>query len=131
MVVASLAFAASLQTLVSHPALYGWNWNYTLDPSDAVPPATLAMLDHDHDVAAWGGYDYNDVEIDDEPTPVLMAPQRTSGARRFFRGTAHASHQIVMRASTPAVLHEHVGDSGYLSPAPRPMPLSIYPRLRS
>jgi hypothetical protein len=32
------------------------------------------MLAHDRDVSAWGGYDYNNVEINGEPTPVLMAP---------------------------------------------------------
>src|SRR5208282_4380333 len=31
LVVTTLTFASSLNTLVSHPALYGWNWSYTLD----------------------------------------------------------------------------------------------------
>jgi len=29
-VVATLTFGSSLDTLVSHPSLYGWNWNYAL-----------------------------------------------------------------------------------------------------
>ena len=29
-VVAALTFGSGLSTLVSHPALYGWNWNYAL-----------------------------------------------------------------------------------------------------
>ena len=29
-VVATVTFGASLDTLVSHPALYGWNWSYEL-----------------------------------------------------------------------------------------------------
>ena len=88
-----------------------------VDPSDAVPPATLAMLDHDHDVAAWGGYDYNDVEIDDEPTPVLMARSENEVVSPpILSGHGlDASHQIVMGASTLAVLHKHVGDTVYLS----------------
>ena len=28
----TLTFASGLNTLVSHPALYGWNWNYMLNP---------------------------------------------------------------------------------------------------
>ena len=30
-VVATVTFGASLNTLVSHPALYGWNWTYDMD----------------------------------------------------------------------------------------------------
>jgi hypothetical protein len=44
MVVATLTFASGLSTLVSHPALYGWNWNYAINSSNNVPPKTLAML---------------------------------------------------------------------------------------
>ena len=40
LVVATLTFASSLHTLVSHPPLYGWNWNYMLNPSNDVPPAS-------------------------------------------------------------------------------------------
>ena len=40
MVVATLTFASSLGTLVSHPALYGWNWSYALDPEQRRPPAS-------------------------------------------------------------------------------------------
>ena len=32
LVVATLTFGSGLQSLVSHPALYGWNWSYMLDP---------------------------------------------------------------------------------------------------
>ena len=30
-VVATVTFGSSLNTLVSHPALYGWNWTYDMD----------------------------------------------------------------------------------------------------
>jgi hypothetical protein len=36
MVVATLTFASGLSTLVSHPALYGWNWNYADEQSPAI-----------------------------------------------------------------------------------------------
>jgi hypothetical protein len=32
---ATLVFGSSLHTLVSRPALYGWNWNYELTPGEA------------------------------------------------------------------------------------------------
>lgn len=38
LVVATLTFGSGLQSLVSHPALYGWNWNYMLNASNSVPP---------------------------------------------------------------------------------------------
>ena len=60
LVVATLTFGSGLQSLVSHPALYGWDWSYMLDPSNTVPPQALSLLEHDPYVAAWNGYDYND-----------------------------------------------------------------------
>ena len=33
-VVTTLTFGNSLQTLVSNPALYGWNWTYVPTPSE-------------------------------------------------------------------------------------------------
>jgi predicted lysophospholipase L1 biosynthesis ABC-type transport system permease subunit len=72
MVVATLTFAASLQTLVSHPRLYGWNWNYEINPSNEVPPQTRAMLTSDPDVASWSGASEIIVEIDGQSVPTLL-----------------------------------------------------------
>ena len=72
LVVATLTFGSGLQSLVSHPALYGWNWTYMLNPTNNVPPQAATLLDHDHDVAAWAGYDYNDAEIDGQNVPFLF-----------------------------------------------------------
>ncbi len=113
LVVAALSFAASLQTLVSHPALYGWNWSYALDPTNNVPSRTLEVLRHDPAVAASSGFDYNNVDIDGQTVPVLMArslgevvsPPILSGHR------LDADNQIVIGAATLAVLHKHVGES--------------------
>src|SRR5205807_5162200 len=48
LVVTTLTFASSLHTLVSTPALYGWNWSYLLNPVGAgggnVPPVALSLL---------------------------------------------------------------------------------------
>ena len=112
MVVATLTFASSLHTLVSHPALYGWNWDYALDPTNNVPPPALTLLRHDHDVAAWSGWDYNNVEIDDQTVPVLMArsPTEVVSPPVLSGHGLGAADQIVMGATTLAVLHKHVGD---------------------
>jgi len=56
LVTTTLTFSSGLHTLVSRPALYGWNWNYALTSENVVPPQALAVLSRDHDVAAWSGY---------------------------------------------------------------------------
>jgi hypothetical protein len=71
MVVAALTFGSGLQTLISRPALYGWNWNYMLNASNNVPPQALALLNRDHDIAAWTGADHDDIEIDGQNAAVL------------------------------------------------------------
>ena len=70
-VVATVTFASGLDTLVSHPALYGWNWNFAIEPEggDNVPPVVGRLLDHDPDVAAWTGFNFGDVEIDGQTVP--------------------------------------------------------------
>ena len=117
MVVATVTFASSLHTLVSHPALYGWNWDYALDPSNDVPPRALELLGHDRDVAGWSGWDYNDVQIDDQTVPVLMAPSTSQAASPpVLSGHGlDANDQIVMGAATLAELHKRVGDTVFLS----------------
>lgn len=37
-VVATLTFGSGLSTLISHPSLYGWNWNYAITGGENVPP---------------------------------------------------------------------------------------------
>ena len=117
LVVATLTFASSFQTLISHPSLYGWNWTYALTPTNDVPPQALEQLDHDPDVVSWSGYDYNDVVIDGETVPVLMAraPGETIGPPILSGHGLHAAHQIVLGASTLAALHKHVGDTVHVS----------------
>ena len=44
LLVATLGFSSGLHTLVSTPSLYGWNWNYMLNPSNDVPPQAIKLL---------------------------------------------------------------------------------------
>jgi len=130
LVVTTLTFASSLNTLVSHPALYGWSWNYALDPSNDVPPQALDLLSHDPDVAGWGGFDYNDVEIDDQTVPVLMASERTDAVSPpVLSGHGlEASNQVLVGAATLDVLHKQVGGTVFLSyGTPADAPLYIPP----
>ena len=63
-VVTTVTFGSSMSTLVSHPALYGWNWSYDIDGGGGlgdIPGHQVAtLLDADHFVAGWTGVYYLD-----------------------------------------------------------------------
>ncbi len=116
MVVVTLTFASSLNTLVSHPALYGWDWNYMLNPSDDVPPQTLTVLDHDPDVAAWAGSNLANAQIDGQSFPILLSSTNAALSPPILSGHAlEAKSQIVLGAATLSELHKHVGNTVVVS----------------
>jgi len=131
-VTATLTFSSSLNNLVTHPKLYGWNWDYALQTENDVPPQAVAALDHDPDVAAWSGYSDPDLQIDGQTVPALtthdaptVGPPILSG-RNLEPGKA----QVVLGAATLASLHTHVGASvtiGYGSPNTAPLYLPPTP----
>jgi hypothetical protein len=124
LVVATLTFASGLRTLVSHPSLYGWNWNYMINPSQEVPPPTTKLLDQDRDVKAWSGVDYIVANIDAQAVPVLLAAPRTAVSEPILSGHGlDANNEIVMGTTTLRSLHKHVGDTvvvGYGAPQDAP-----------
>ena len=92
-IVVSITFGASLNTLVSRPALYGWNWNYEssagFSAAENLPAGeTTALLDHDPDIAHWSGVYFESVELGGRGVPVLamnpnaaVSPSMLSGTR--------------------------------------------------
>ena len=82
-VVATVTFGSSLNTLVSHPALYGWNWNYDMDGGgglgDIPGQAAAKLLDADPLVQSWTGVYYSALTFDGVNVPVMGA---TPGSRR-------------------------------------------------
>jgi hypothetical protein len=128
-VLSALTFAASLSTLVSHPPLYGWNWDYMFNTTNDVPPQSLAALDHDHDVAAWSGADLVPFQIDGQFVPSVVASPHARVAPPILSGHGlDADNQIVMGSATLAGLHKHVGDTVYLSEGtPKSAPFYIPP----
>jgi hypothetical protein len=114
-VVAAVTFGASLDTLVSRPALYGWNWDYELSASQggAIPGARAAgLLGRDHDVAAWDGVYFNTLHIDGEAVAVIGERPGAKVAPPVLSGHGlDAPDQIVLGAITLAQLHKGVGDS--------------------
>jgi hypothetical protein len=116
LVVTTLTFGSGLQSLVSHPALYGWNFSYLLNASNTTPPQALSLLDHDPDVAAWTGYDYNEAEIDGQGVPFLFEHGHSATKAPISAPilTGHAvggKDQIVLGAATLAQLHKQIGDT--------------------
>jgi hypothetical protein len=112
LVVATLTFASGLSTLVSHPPLYGWNWNYALNPSNDVPPLALKMLSTDHDVSAWTGVNDADAQIDGQTVPILLSSPHPKVSPPILSGRDLGSNdQIVLGAATMSALRKHVGDT--------------------
>jgi hypothetical protein len=129
-VVATLTFASSLHTLVATPPLYGWNWNYALNPTNDVPPVALKLLAHDRDVAAWSGVNYFDFRLDGQTVPVLyFTHTRPTVSPPILSGHGlEANDQIVLGQATMSLLHKHVGDSVSLSYGnPADAPLDVPP----
>ena len=116
MVVATLTFATSLNTLVSHPALYGWNWNYVFYPTSAVPPQARHLLSNDPLVAGWAGVDYTDAQIDGHAVPLILGSPGAKVAPPILSGHGlDGKDQIVLGAATMSLLPKPVGDTVSLS----------------
>jgi len=128
-VTATLTFSSGLHTLVSRPALYGWNWNYALSSENDVPPSALTALNHDHDVLAWSGYHPLSVQIDGQTVPVLLGANHAAVAPPMLSGHAVDNNdQIVLGAITLSLLHKHIGDTVVFSfGTPSTAPLYLPP----
>ena len=129
-VVASLTFGNSLDNFISHPALYGWNWNYILESNagyGAMPvKASDALLAHDHQVSAWTGAYYSYENIDGMSVPVLG--EKPGGAVQPSILSGHgfeADNQVVLGTETMQRLHKHVGDTVTVDTGTRPAQLTI------
>jgi FtsX-like permease family len=112
LVVATTTFSSGFNSLISHPALYGWNWSYVLNPSTDIPPKAVSLLDHDPDVQAWSGAELANAQIDGQTIPMLIANTRLKVAPPILTGHGvDAKNQIVLGAATMALLHKKLGDT--------------------
>ncbi len=113
-VVATLTFGSGLSTLISHPSLYGWNWDSALDSSlgyGPIPPKAEEMLDHDPQVAAWTGVTFFTMQLDGIAAPVLFVAAPAAFSSPILSGHGlTAPGQIVLGPATLAGLHKRVGD---------------------
>jgi ABC-type antimicrobial peptide transport system permease subunit len=115
-VTGTLTFGASLNHLVSHPALYGWNWTYELSAGqgngDIPQQRVTQLLRHDHDVAAWSGVYFAALQLDGVPVPVIGANPKAAVSPPILSGHGFdAPNQVVLGEVTLAQLHKHVGDT--------------------
>jgi len=113
-ITATLTFGASMQTLLSRPGLYGWNWDYDLSSgvNDIPKDAAAALLNEDHQVSAWSGVYFASLQIDGETVPVIGGEPNAAVGPAVLSGHAlEAADEIVVGAATLARLHKHVGDS--------------------
>ncbi len=113
-VVGTVTFGASLDTLVSRPALYGWNWTYALsagNPTFVSRARAAAELDHDPAVAAWTGIYFATFKIDGLTVPVIGASLNAPVGPPVLSGHGmRAAGQIVLGRATLAQLGKQVGD---------------------
>jgi FtsX-like permease family len=127
--VATLTFGASLSTLISHPSLYGWNFDYALYAVDGYGPipSRIAglLLAHDPDVAATTGVYFATVQIDGQTVPAMAGPSHAAVAPSpLSGGVLTGPRQIVLGPATLAALHKRLGDTvtvseGQIVPATR------------
>ena len=104
-VVATVTFGSSLNTLVSHPALYGWNWTYDMDGGgglgDVPGQAAAKLLDADPLVQAWTGVSYSTLQLDGINVPVLGTTPGAAVAPPLLSGhEPRWGNQVVLGAAT-------------------------------
>ncbi len=114
--VGTVTFATSMHTLVSRPALYGWNWDYELAGGGGVgdmPQAlTATSLSHDRDISAWTGVYFSTARIDALSVPVLAGTPNAPVEPPTLSGHGlDAADEIVLGANTLTQLHRHIGDT--------------------
>src|SRR5580692_11582409 len=115
--VTTVTFGASLDNLVSHPSLYGWNWNYALlsgfaGQEDMPAPQVATMFDHDRYVTAWSGVNFPVAALDGHPVQMMTeAPRSRVGPPILTGHGLSAANEVVVGDATLAALHKRVGDT--------------------
>ncbi len=115
--IATVTFGASLGSLVSHPALYGWNWDYLLAAGGDLPGQEVtSLLDHDAYVSAWSGIYTALLPIDGQEVPVLGEAPDSRVAPALLSGHELATaHEVVLGPVTLAQLHKKLGQTVVLT----------------
>jgi ABC-type antimicrobial peptide transport system permease subunit len=115
-VIGTITFGSSMNTLVSHPALYGWNWSDEINGGGGlgdIPAHNVArLLDADPSVGGWTGVYFSTLQIDGMNVPVMGgSPNAAVGPPLLSGHSFDGVDQVVLGAGTLAQLHKHVGDT--------------------
>ena len=130
LVVATVTFGSGLSTLISRPALYGWNWNYALTGNGTgIPPQSTNLLSSDPSVSAWSAVSFAPLQIDGEATPALLMRPYTKVAPLLLSGHGvEANKQIVLGPATMQALHKRLGETVTVSyGSPKDYPVYVAP----
>ncbi len=115
-VISTITFGSSMNTLVSHPALYGWNWSADIDGGGGlgdIPAHNVGrLLNADPLVMGWTGVYFSTLQIDGVNVPVMGGSPHASVGPPLLSGRPfNRVNQVVLGASTLAQLHKHLGDT--------------------
>ena len=118
-VTSTITFGASLQTLVSKPALYGWNFTYEMNGGgglgDIPAKGAATLLNKDPYVQAWTGVYFGNLTIDGQAVPVMGATPGAEFGPPLLTGHGFRSkNQVVLGAATLAQLKKKVGETVYV-----------------
>jgi len=115
-VIGTITFGSSMNTLVSHPVLYGWNWSDEINGGGGlgdIPAHNVArLLDADPLVGGWTGVYFSTLQINGVNVPVLGgSPDAAVGPPLLSGHAFDGVNQVVLGASTLAQLHKRVGET--------------------
>jgi hypothetical protein len=132
MAVASLTFGDGLSSLVSTPALYGWNWSYAIEASGGYGDVPLNYVQRelktDPYFVSASGVAFLSAALNGVTVPILFGEANAPVAPPILSGHGlHAANEIVLGSATLAALHESIGDTvtltyGVPSDAPAYLP---------
>ena len=122
--VSAVTFGSSLRTLVSHPRLYGWDWDATLVDNAGYGAVRTGSahkeLDADPDVSAWAGVFFGSGAVDGANIAFLGVTPGASLHPPIVEGrSVESPDEIAIGSSTLRSLGKHVGDSVVVGPPAR------------
>ena len=119
--VATVTFGAGLDNLVSHPPLFGWNWDYALfsgfaGQEDLPLHQSADIFNQDKYVKAWSGVNLLGAKLDALHVKFMAErPGAPVGPPLLSGHGLEAANQVVVGRMTLAALHKSVGDTVRLS----------------
>jgi hypothetical protein len=114
---AAVVFSASLSSLSSHPARYGWSWDVLIQAQGGFgslsPGVMTRLVDGQPSVAGWSELAFTQLPVDGRIIPVMgiqhhlgnVAPPTTSGQ------PLSGPDQVELGATTLAELGKNIGDT--------------------